>query len=183
LALHKHVEADVASLVTDLAGKAASSHTHDILDVSELVFHEAAYTAAGSQSIPTGTDTPLAFATNNYATTDVTIGTSTGGSIANAKFTLNRGGLWIIEGGVRIGNAVSGKSYGIWLGPDGGTTRYRASFISNGGVDAMEFAVSVCNRFAAGSAVNLNFWHNEGVARVTTLLNGGNSIRLAWLRP
>lgn len=183
LAAHKHAESDVASLVTDLAGKAASVHTHDVTDITEAAFHEAAYTASGAQSIPTGTDTPLAFATGNYTSTDVTIGTSTGGSIANAKFTINRGGLWIIEGGCRIGNSVAGKSYGVWLGPDGGSTRYRAQFVDAGGTDAMEFAVSICSRFASGSAFNLNFWHDEGVARSTVLLNGSNSIRFAWLRP
>jgi hypothetical protein len=180
---HTHAEADVASLVTDLAGKAASVHTHAATDVTGVTLHEAAYTASGGQSIPTSTDRPLAFATANYTTTDVSIGTSTGGAIGNAAFTLNRGGLWIVEGGVRIGNAVAGKSYGIWLGPDGGSTRYRAQFVDAGGTDAMEFAVAVCSRFSAGTVLNLNFWHDEGVARSTVLLNGGNSIRFAWLRP
>jgi hypothetical protein len=84
---------------------------------------------------------------------------------------------------VRIGNSVAGKSYGIWLGPDGGSTRYRGQFVVSGGTDAMEFAVSICSRFSAGTVLNLNFWHDEGIARSTVLLNGGNSIRFAWLRP
>lgn len=37
LAAHKHAEADVASLVTDLAGKATSVHTHAESDVTSLV--------------------------------------------------------------------------------------------------------------------------------------------------
>jgi hypothetical protein len=180
---HAHTESDVTSLVADLAGKAASVHTHEPTDITADTQHEAAYTAAGAQSIPTATDRPLAFATGNYTTADVSIGTSTGGAIANAAFTLNRGGLWIVEGGVRIGNAVAGKSYGIWLGPDGGSTRYRAQFVDSGGTDAMEFSISICSRFSAGTVLNLNFWHNEGVARSTVLLNGSNSIRFAWLRP
>jgi hypothetical protein len=67
----------------------------------ETVSHEVAYTQTIAQSIPTGTDRPLGFNNAVTTTTDVTQGTSTGGSIANGKFTLNRAGMWTIDAGIR----------------------------------------------------------------------------------
>lgn len=144
--------------------------------------HEAEYTATSGQVIATGTDTPLAFPTASYSTADVTVGTSTSGSIANAKFTLNRGGLWQIDAGCRTGAATSGKSYGIWLGPDGGTSRYAGSFTSAGGTDAQEFAISATRRYLGAATVNVNFWHDQGTSHTTGPLAGSNYLRLNWLR-
>lgn len=142
--------------------------------------HEASYTAGSTQTIATATDTPMSFASSDYTTSDVTRGTATG-SIANAKFTLNRTGLWLIEAGARTDVTTSGKSYGIWLGPDGGTTRYAGDFKNNGGTDPMEFSITCCRRFTSGAALNVNFWHNQGTNHTTQLLNGINHVRLAWL--
>jgi hypothetical protein len=150
---------------------------------SGATLHEASYTSTANQTITTGTDTPLAFATSDYTCNDVTRGTSTAGSVANAKFTLGKAGLWLIEGGVRTAGTTSAKSYGIWFGPDGGTTRYRNSFANNGGTDAMEFNICCVRRFASGTALCLNFWHNQGSNHTVTPLLGSNSLRLVWMRP
>lgn len=144
--------------------------------------HEAEYLASGGQAIATNTDTPLQFASSNYTTSDVTVGTSTSGSLTNAKFTLNRAGLWQIDGGCRTSSVTSGKSYGIWLGPDNGTTRFAAHFQSAGGTDSQEFAISCTRRFSLSAALNLYFWHDQGTSHTTTVLNQSNHIRLTWLR-
>lgn len=149
----------------------------------ETVSHEAAYTQTVAQTIPATTDRPLNF--NNAVTTspDVTRGTSTGGAIANAKFTLNRSGIWSIEAGCRWAAPNSGSQYGIWIGPDNWTSRYAEQFSNSGGTAAFATTCSVISRFASGSAFNVYAWQNSAGTEDTAILGGSNYIRLTWLRP
>lgn len=149
----------------------------------ETVSHEAAYVAAGAQTIPNATDRPLAFATAVTTSSDVTQGTSTAGSIANAKFTINRSGIWSIEAGCRWSAPNIGSQYGIWIGPDNGTSRYAENFSNSGGTAAYSHTCSVISRFASGSTFCVNAFQNSGGNENTAVLNGSNYFRATWLRP
>ena len=59
----------------------------DYLQATSGISHEAEYYASTAQTIPTATDRPLAFDTAVITSSDVTRGTSTAGTISNAKFT------------------------------------------------------------------------------------------------
>jgi len=144
--------------------------------------HEAEYSASATQSIPSGTDTPVAFPTLVTAGADVTIGTSTTGSIANAKYTLTRAGLWLVTATVRMQSAAS-QSGGIWLGLDGGTTRLGESIESSGGTSSGGFNVAAFRRMGVNTALNVYAWQSSGSAKNTDPLNGSNRIAFAWLRP
>jgi hypothetical protein len=149
----------------------------------ETVSHEVAYTQTISQSIPTSTDRPLGFNNAVTTSTDVTQGTSTGGSIANGKFTLNRAGIWTIDAGIRWAAPNSASQYGIWLGPDNGTSRYAAQFSNSGGTANFDMSLSATSRFASGTTFNVYAWQNSGGAESTDILGGSTFFRACWMRP
>ncbi len=145
--------------------------------------HECEYQATTVQAIPSGVDRPIAYPTAMWLTPDVTKGTSTAGAIPDARFQLNRDGVWAIDAGARIqvGANVSG---GIWLGLDGGGMRFAAS-IPNSGQQAanVELGVSCVRRFGAATGLNVNCWHNAGVSKNTDPFNQSMHFRATWLRP
>jgi hypothetical protein len=149
----------------------------------ETVSHEAVYTQTIAQTIPTGTDRPLGFNTAVTTSADVTQGTSTGGTIAQAKFTLNRAGVWAIEAGCRWAAPNAASQYGIWIGPDNGTSRYTEQFSNAGGVAAFSTTCHTTQRFANGSTFNVYAFQNSGGNEDTAILNGSNFFRATWLRP
>jgi hypothetical protein len=145
--------------------------------------HEAEYYASGTQSIPSGADTPLGFNTAITTTTDVTVGTSTGGSIANAKFTLNRTGLWLVVANCRLTSA-SGQSCGIWLGLDNASTpRICENMESSGGTANGAYNLAAFRRMGSGTNLNVYCWQNSGSAKSTDVSGQATKIQLAWLRP
>ena len=95
LAAHKHVEADVTSLVTDLSGKAASVHTHAESDVTSLVTDLS--------------NKPLGVVGRNRRTTSI-------GTTASTSATAQR----IISA---FASVVNGRTYKLWahLEIDAGT--------------------------------------------------------------
>jgi hypothetical protein len=150
---------------------------------SAAVSHIASYTQTIAQTIPTGTDRPLGF--NNAVTTtaDVTQGTSTGGTIANGKFTLNRAGVWTISAGIRWTAPNSASQYGLWIGPDNATSRYAAQFQNVGGTTAFDQTCTITDRFASGATFNAYAFQNSGGNEDTVNLNGSTFFRAIWIRP
>lgn len=145
--------------------------------------HEAEYYASAVQSIPSGTDTPLGFNTAITTSADVTVGTSTGGAIASAKFTLNRTGLWLVVATCRL-VCASGQSGGIWLGVDNAATpRIAEAIDSAGGTATGAHNIAAFRRMGSGTALNVYAWQNSGSAKNTDVLNTAVKIQLAWLRP
>lgn len=154
-----------------------------ILRNSAGAVHECEYQATGVQSIPTGVDRPIAYPTAMWITPDVTKGISTAGAIADAKFTMNRDGIWAIDAGCRM-QIDANKSGGIWIGLDGAGMRFASSLPNSGGQGAnIEVAASCTRRFGAGTAINVNAWHNSVAAKNTDPFNQSMHIRLTWLRP
>lgn len=147
------------------------------------VSHECAYTQTIAQTIPTGTDRPLGFNTAVTTTTDVTQGTATGGSIANGKFTLNRGGVWAICAGIRWAAPNAASQYGIWLGPDNGTSRFANQLQNCGGTSAFDQSVAVTDRYASAQTFNVYAFQNSGGNEDTAILNGAIYFRAVWIRP
>ena len=145
--------------------------------------HEAEYYASAVQSIPSGADTPLGFNTAITTSTDVTVGTSTGGSIANAKFTLNRTGLWLVVGNCRMVSAAS-QSSGIWLGVDNASTpRICENMESSGGAQNGAYNFAAFRRMGSGTNLNVYAWQSSGSAKNTDVSGQATKIQLAWLRP
>lgn len=147
------------------------------------VSHEAVYTQTIVQTIPTATDRPLGFNTAVTTTNDVTRGTATGGAIANGKFTLNRGGIWAIEAGCRWGAPNAASQYGIWIGPDNGTSRFCEQFSNAGGTAAFATTCGTTERFASGQTFNVYAFQNSGGNEDTAILNGSIYFRATWIRP
>lgn len=156
--------------------------------------HEAEYYASTVQSIAPGGDRPLMFPVTGSITQDVTKGIATGGSTADAKFTINRDGVWVVEAGYRINGMTDGTSAGIWLGLDGTAAfRFCGSFTTNAVVAntanpgangaTQEWSISCTRRFGAGTGFNVYGWHNAAAARNSEPLGQTNHIRLIWLRP
>jgi len=145
--------------------------------------HEAEYYATTIQSIPTGTDRPVAFGTAAQISPDVTKGTSTAGSIPDGKFTLVRGGLWSIDAGIRLQTSDAASS-GIWMGLDGtGAFRFASAINNQGGTANIEVAVHCIRRFGPGTPININCWHNAATAKNTDPFNQSVHFRASWLRP
>jgi len=145
--------------------------------------HEAEYQATTVQAIPTGTDRPIAYGTAMWISNDVTKGTSTTGAIPDARFQLNRDGLWTIDAGCRM-QVGANASGGIWIGLDGAGMRFAASLPNSGtGAANVELGASCTRWFAAGTAVNVNAWHNAGVAKNTDPFNQSMHFRASWIRP
>jgi hypothetical protein len=156
--------------------------------------HEAEYYASTIQSLAPGGDRPLMFPVAGSITQDVTKGIATGGATADAKFTINRDGVWVVEAGYRLNGMTDGTSSGIWLGLDGTAAfRFCGSFTTNavvanaanpGGTGAtQEWSISCTRRFGAGTGFNVYGWHNAAVSKNSEPLGQTNHIRLIWLRP
>jgi hypothetical protein len=160
---------------------------------------EAEYYASTVQTLVQGGDRPLMFPVVGSATPLVTKGIATGGSTADARFTINRDGVWAIDAGYRMNGIQDGKSAGIWLGLDGTAAfRFCGSFSTNailanantgtpetGGPNGptMEWSISCIRRFGTGTSFNVYGWHNANSARNSEPLGQTNHIRLCWLRP
>ena len=145
--------------------------------------HEAEYYASGTQSIPSGADTPLGFDTAVTTSADVVRATATGGSIANGKFTLVRVGVWQVDAGVRM-TAASGHSLGIWVGLDNSSAfRLGEHFTNSGGVGNVGCNVSFTRRFGANTPLNVYAWQNSGSAKSTDVAGQCTHFRATWLRP
>jgi hypothetical protein len=144
--------------------------------------HECEYQATTVQAIPTGTDRPLAYGTAMWLTADVTKGTSTAGGIADARFQLNRDGIWAIDAGCRM-QVGTGFSGGIWLGLDGAGMRFAGNIQNQGAAANIECNVSCIRRFGAATGLNVNAWHNAGVSKNTDPFNQSMHFRATWLRP
>jgi len=145
--------------------------------------HEAEYYLSGTQTIPTATDRPVGFDTSVITASDVTQGTSTAGSIANAKFTLNRAGIWSIDAAIRWATTSSGNRYGLWIGPDNGTTRYGEQFSIPNGTAAFTPSAGFTKRFVAGDTIVVNAFQDSGSNKDVAVVNQGTHIHLTWMRP
>lgn len=168
---------------TRLFGMYDGSAWIQFLAAGGATVHEAEYYASATQSIPSGTDTPLGFNTAITSSADVTVGTSTGGSIASGKFTLNRTGLWLVTATCRLVSAAS-QSSGIWLGVDNAATPRIAEHIqSSTGTATGSYNIAAFRRMGSGTALNVYAWQNSGTAKLTDILNTAVKIQLAWLRP
>ena len=145
--------------------------------------HEAEYHQTSGQNIASGTDTPISFDTGDTITADVTRGTATILSVANAKYTLNRPGLWCIEAGLRLQNANT-FSHGLWLGIDNsGAFRFAENFVNAGGTTLQGMGVKCMRRFGAATPICAYGWHSSGAGKLTDGVSQGTHIRLTWIRP
>ena len=145
---------------------------------------EAEYYASAGQSIPNGVDRPLGFDTTVRSSSYVSRGTSTAGSISNAKYTLNLSGLWTIDIGLRYGAAAGNQVSGVFLAPDTGlAVRYTGNIVTHTTAGAIELTASCTRRFTAGDTVCAYAVHTAAAALSTQALNQSNHIRLVWVRP
>jgi hypothetical protein len=157
--------------------------------------HEAEYYNGALQTLVPSGDRPLSFPTAMSTTPDVTKGTATGGSTADAKFTLNRDGVWAIDAGCRLNGMQDGYSSGIWLGLDNTASfRLAGAFNTNavlgntvtasGGPNGatQEWSISCIRRFGAATALNIYAWHNSPVNKNTEPLGQTIHFRATWLR-
>lgn len=157
--------------------------------------HEAEYYNGAIQTLVPNGDRPLAFPTALTTTPDVTKGTATGGATPDAKFTLNRDGLWAIDAGCRLTGMQDGYSSGIWLGLDGTSAwRLAGNFTTNavlgntvtasGGPTGatQEWTISCVRRFGIGTAINIYAWHNSPVNKNTEPLAQTIHFRASWIR-
>lgn len=145
--------------------------------------HEVEYQATTIQSIPSGTDRPIAYPTAMWISPDVTKLTSTTGAIPDAMFRLNRDGIWAIDAGCRLQVGANTQA-GLWLGLDGAGMRFAGSIPGNGtGTGNFELAVSCTRRFGAGTGICANAWQSSGVAKNTDPFNQSMHFRATWLRP
>jgi hypothetical protein len=157
--------------------------------------HEAEYYNGSVQTLTPGGDRPLSFPTAMATTPDVTKGIATGGSTADAKFTLNRDGIWAIDAGFRLNGMQDGYSSGIWLGLDNSAAfRLAGSFTTNavlanqtstsGGPTGptLEWSIACVRRFGIGTALNIYGWHNSQGNKNSEPLGQTIHFRATWLR-
>jgi hypothetical protein len=177
------------NLLANATSVVNSAITRNLWSVSE-----AEYYASTIQSLAPGGDRPLMFPVVGSATPLVTKGIATGGATADARFTINRDGVWTVEAGYRLNGMTDGTSSGIWLGLDGTAAfRFCGSFTTNavvanaanpGGTGAtQEWSISCTRRFGTGTSFNVYGWHNAAVSKNSEPLGQTNHIRLVWLRP
>jgi hypothetical protein len=157
--------------------------------------HEVEYYNGAVQSIAPNGDRPLAFPTAAQLSSDVTKGTSTTGAVPDARFLLNRDGVYAIDAGFRLNGLQDGYSAGIWVGLDGTTAfRFAGSFtagavlantVSASGGPAgptQEWTVSFTRRFGAATPLVVYAWHNSQLAKNSEPLGQTIHFRAAWLR-
>lgn len=141
--------------------------------------HEARYWKSGAvQTVAASTATAITFDANEYDCTDVAYSAGT--------FTLNRAGLWALDGGVRGNAATATNSCERLLrivGP--GTTVLAWSGISASPMAGAHTAFLSCHtqrRFAAGDTVRLEFSHlSTGSMDINN--ERATYMALTWLRP
>jgi hypothetical protein len=157
--------------------------------------HEAEYYNGALQTLVPSGDRPLSFPTAMATSPDVTKGTATGGATPDAKFTLNRDGVWAIDAGMRLNGMQDGYSAGCWLGLDNTSAfRLAGAFNTNavlantvsasGGPTGatQEWSISCIRRFGVGTALNVYGWHNSPVNKNTEPLGQTIHFRATWLR-
>ena len=118
----------------------------------------ATYAATSAQSIPTTTDTVVAFGVEQASDPLVTRSTSGAGH----RFTLAQTRLWIVTATVRFAqNAVGGRSFEITTGSGAILTK------ASGPVNAdapWSASLSVARRLTAGTSVQVRARHNSTVS-------------------
>jgi hypothetical protein len=157
--------------------------------------HEAEYYNGGVQTLTPSGDRPLSFPTAMATTPDVTKGIATGGSTPDAKFTLNRDGIWAIDAGFRLNGMQDGYSAGIWLGLDNtaafrlagafNTNAVLANTVSASGGPTgptQEWSIACVRRFGIGTALNVYAWHNSQGNKNSEPLGQTIHFRATWLR-
>jgi hypothetical protein len=151
--------------------KVRASNLNDLLSV------DAKYSAASNQSIPTSTDTVIAYGTANRTSTLVTRAVSGAGH----SFTLNRAGLWAVTATTRYGStAASGEWYHAIVAA--GAIEAAQGHIGPAIAGSRTINASVTTYFPAGSIVTVNAWQSSGGAVNTDAGNPGwVSVHLAWI--
>jgi hypothetical protein len=137
------------------------------------------YTNSATQAIPTSTLRKIYLPTAINTSPDVTItaGTTTTGS----HFTLNRAGVWTVEGGVAFGFAAGTTYRSISLSNDTGTPPWRSSTgysITAG----FALAASITRRFAVNQKVAIWAYHEQG-GNVDVGAGEPTSLSMTWVRP
>jgi hypothetical protein len=173
----------------------ASSVVQSAITRNLWVSHEAEYYNGAVQTITPNGDRPLSFPTALSITNDVTKGIATAGATPDAKFTLNRDGVWAIDAGFRLNGMQDGYSAGIWLGLDGTTAwRLAGAFNTNavlantvsasGGPTGptQEWSISATRRCGLGTAFNVYAWHNSQGNKNSEPLGQTIHFRATWLR-
>ena len=168
---HTHLESDVASLVTDLAGKAAASHGHPESEITSLVTDLAGKAASSHGHAPgdvTGTavvtaDSRLSDArtptAHNHAGTDINSGSIDGDRLPALSTTK--------KGGVPATGTPSGKYLkddGTWASPGGGGEEFKV-----GDIFISTLAENPAIRKGYGS------WVSFGAGRVLVGLDSGDT--------
>lgn len=180
LASHTHTEAQVTSLVADLAGKAPLSHTHEPTDITAATLHEYRVVQNSSQTVSNSTDTKMTFNTVTINSADVTAAGST-------DFTINRSGLWHIAASVRFAGAAGGgeRHMTISTGTSLATLSNRLAGQSSGsGTFPFSLNVSTVTRLTAASTIIIGLWQSSGGSLATDVGFGdSNHLVLTWLRP
>lgn len=135
----------------------------------------AQFSASSAQSVPTGIDTPCAFAATNTASTAVTRA-ATG---AGHQFTLNTSGIWAISSTIRYAStSADGERYaGIHLAGSGGDPL--AGEGHNQDLQGtVTLNVAVTRYFASGAAIVVNLWQGTGGTRTLEPHASGGWVRL-----
>jgi hypothetical protein len=146
--------------------------------------HDGEWAQTASQTIVSGGDRPIQYPNYTYGanpTPDVTKGIATVGPTPDARFQLNRSGVWCIDASVRIVGAT-GAQYGLWLGDDGVTNRFASALNTQGGAANPEVGVSCTRRFPAGYSLVAYAWQSSGSNKVTDPFMNCVHFRATWLR-
>lgn len=180
LAAHKHVEADVASLVTDLSGRSLVGHTHEPVDITANTLHEARYQQTSNQTFANSTDTKIQFPSAITTCTDVTA-SGTG----NTDFTLVRAGLWRVSAATAWLAATGTRYLSIQTGSTIDVTkRFTQNAIYSTGVRSIACACSTDIRVTANTVICAIGWQDSGGSSTTDTFWGGvTHIAMTWLRP
>jgi hypothetical protein len=160
----------------------ASSVANSAIAAYSGAYHEGEWAQNVSQSIASGGDRPIQYPVYTYGvpTADVTKGIATVGATPDARFQLNRAGVWVIDASVRIVGATAAQ-YGLWLGDDGAGTRFASALNSQGGTANPEVGVSCTRRFPAGYSLVAYAWQSSGSAKNTDPFASCVHFRANWL--
>lgn len=139
----------------------------------------AAYRCNTTQTFPTATVRKVFYGTA-VATTPL-VSATYGTTATGSYFTLNRAGVWLVEGGVNIGWAGGTAYRAIAIADEPFTTTYRTTSTLNNGAGS-NLAVSMVRRFTAGSRVAVSFYHEQGT-NVDVVAADCTAMSLTWLGP
>jgi hypothetical protein len=140
----------------------------------------ARYSNEAPQPLPTVTARKVYLPTALNATADVSL---TAGTVSTGSyFTLNRGGVWSIVGGVGFGSGAGANFRSAFIADDVNSFAWQANSGRNDNT-LLTLGVALERRFPAGQRVALWAYHETAVDVNIVDTGEETSLSLTWLRP